>query len=214
MANVGSVIRGTNVYNVTLLPHSKYVRKCHSYKQKDDMHRRAKEQVLNTTRNATVVHCRLPKGEGTAKAHRLQAYDLWRLQEHWQEDLLYYHHLRDVHGAISPSSPSQRSRAGKGKSREPSNPSEGKGGASRGADDPSDMDAIIKVLLGNKTLDALRLERQRLEKLASFTIYRENKTKHLRAMSQIHGVGLSKKKLSRKYLKAKQEESRSKLELI
>ena len=64
VANTGRVIRNGTTYNVTLLPHSEYIRKCHSFKAADDLKKQAQQEVLDNVKGATVAHCRLPKGEG------------------------------------------------------------------------------------------------------------------------------------------------------
>lgn len=85
--DTGIVVRNNSEYKVTLLSHAKYIRKCHHFKSVDDLNKEAQQEVIKNVKDAVVAHCRLPKGEGTGKSFRLQAYGLWKLQDRWRSDL-------------------------------------------------------------------------------------------------------------------------------
>lgn len=76
--DVGTVVRNGSKHSVMLLPHSKFLRKCHSMKA---------SRVLAGIENATVVHCKLPPGNGKAKAGRMRALSLWKLSDGWGHDI-------------------------------------------------------------------------------------------------------------------------------
>ena len=51
---------------------------------------KARQQASDNLNLAKVAHCRTPKGQGFAKAHRLKAYKLWKLKHGWRLDLNKY----------------------------------------------------------------------------------------------------------------------------
>lgn len=71
-------------YHVALLDHERYPRKCHSLALRLDGTSKAANEVRATLRNATVAHCRVPKGSAVKKKHRLRLYGLWQLREDWE----------------------------------------------------------------------------------------------------------------------------------
>eukprot|EP01041_Mallomonas_annulata_P004547 gene4547-9020_t len=83
--DTGSVYRNKRKNLVVLLSHSKYPRKCHSLALRYDGSHEAVAQVHQTLKNATVAHCRVPKGSAVRKMFRLKMYKLWRLKDDWRE---------------------------------------------------------------------------------------------------------------------------------
>jgi len=71
----GFVVVNDTRTNVVLLPHNKFMRKCHSMKA---------TQLLDGIGNATVVHCKLPTGNAHGKLVKLKAFSLWRLVDGWE----------------------------------------------------------------------------------------------------------------------------------
>jgi hypothetical protein len=77
--DVGIVNRNSSDYKIVLLPHSQFMRKCHSMTSRE---------ILIAIDNATVVHCRLPTGSGSKKESKMKALSLWRLVDNWKYKLL------------------------------------------------------------------------------------------------------------------------------
>lgn len=77
--DVGIVSRNNSDFKVVLLPHSQFMRKCHSMTSRE---------ILLAIDNATVVHCRLPTGSGSKKESKMKALSLWRLVDNWKYRLL------------------------------------------------------------------------------------------------------------------------------
>lgn len=63
-------------YNIALLPHSLFIRKCHKMKA---------EQILDSIDHAIIVHCLLRVGNGRDKESRLAGLSLWKLRKKWKE---------------------------------------------------------------------------------------------------------------------------------
>ena len=81
--DIGTVIRNNSEYKTILLPHSQFMRKCHSM---------TSTEIFLAISNATVVHCRLPTGSGSKKESRMKALSLWRLVDKWKYRLLLQYH--------------------------------------------------------------------------------------------------------------------------
>lgn len=85
--DIGTVIRNNSEYKTILLPHSQFMRKCHSM---------ASREIFLAISNATVVHCRLPTGSGSKKESRMKALSLWRLVDKWKYRLLLQYHRNNT----------------------------------------------------------------------------------------------------------------------
>lgn len=90
--DMGNIIwSNTNTsHGIVLLPHDTYIRKCHQETMARGSTQKARQQVSDSLNLAKVAHCRTPKGQGSAKAHRLKAYKIWKLKHGWRVDLNKY----------------------------------------------------------------------------------------------------------------------------
>ena len=77
-------------HGIVLLPHDTYIRKCHQETMARGSTQTARQQASDNLNLAKVAHCRTPKGQGFAKAHRLKAYKIWRLKHGWRQYLNNY----------------------------------------------------------------------------------------------------------------------------
>lgn len=89
--DIGTVNRNNTDYKVVLLPHSQFMRKCHSM---------TSSEILLSIDNATIVHCRLPTGSGSKKESRMKALSLWRLNEKWKYKLLLQYQRNETDGIL------------------------------------------------------------------------------------------------------------------
>jgi hypothetical protein len=77
-------------HGIMLLPHDTYLRQCHKETMARGSSQKARLQTQNNLNAAKIAHCRLPKGQGFAKFHRLKAYKLWKLKHGWKLSLISY----------------------------------------------------------------------------------------------------------------------------
>lgn len=87
--DMGKIIwSGTNTSHViALLPHDKFIRKCHDQTMARGSSLDARLQTVNNLANTRVAHCRTTKGQGRMKANTLKVYKLWKLRHGWQLSL-------------------------------------------------------------------------------------------------------------------------------
>ena len=79
-----------NSHGILLLPHDSYLRQCHNETMARGSSKKARYQAKNNINTAIIAHCRVPKGQGFAKSHRLKAYALWKLRHGWKLSLISY----------------------------------------------------------------------------------------------------------------------------
>lgn len=76
--DIGDVMLGSEIYRVTLLPQSAFIRKCHKMAGVD---------IFGNIDKATVVHCLLPIGNGREKEAQMEGLSLWKLRQQWKDNL-------------------------------------------------------------------------------------------------------------------------------